>query len=38
MNFIDVNVINGKFEINGHQFEANKQINGEVIAAIRAEK
>ena len=38
MNFIDVNVINGKFEINGHQFETNKQINGEVIAAIRAEK
>ena len=29
MNFIDVNVINGKFEINGHQFEANKQINGD---------
>ena len=38
MNFIDVNVINGKFEINGHPFETNKQINGEVIAAIRAEK
>lgn len=38
MNFMDVNVVNGKFEINGHPFEINKQIYGEVIAAIRAEK
>lgn len=38
MNFIDVNIIQGKFEINGVEFTTNKNITGPVTAAIRAEK
>ena len=38
MNFIDVNVIDGTFEIEGCKFKTNKNIPGEVTVAIRAEK
>lgn len=38
MNFIDVNVENGFFNIDGVTFKAPSNINGSVIAAIRAEK
>ena len=38
MNFIDININGGKFEIEGIEFKTDKNINGEVIAAIRAEK
>ena len=38
MNFIDVNVNNGHFIIKGIDFYTDKNINGSVTAAIRAEK
>ena len=38
MNFIDTVVQNGCFEIEGHGFKTNKNIQGEVTVAIRAEK
>ena len=38
MNFIDVNVIDGTFEIEGCKFKTNKNIPDEVTVAIRAEK
>ena len=38
MNFIDTVVQNGYFEIEGHGFKTNKNIQGEVTVAIRAEK
>jgi len=38
MNFIDINVENGSFEIEGQNFKMTKNIEGKVIAAIRAEK
>ena len=38
MNFIDTVVQNGCFEIEGHGFKTDKNIQGEVTVAIRAEK
>lgn len=38
MNFIDANIQNGCFDIEGHTFKTNKNIQGEVTVAIRAEK
>ncbi len=38
MNFINTIVQNGYFEIEGHGFKTNKNIQGEVTVAIRAEK
>ena len=38
MNFIDINIQNGKFNIEGIEFNINKNIEGEAIIAIRAEK
>lgn len=38
MNFIDTNIQNGCFDIEGHTFKTNKNIQGEVTVAIRAEK
>lgn len=38
MNFIDTVVQNGYFEIEGHGFKTDKNIQGEVTVAIRAEK
>lgn len=38
MNFIDINVENGKFSIENQNFETDKNIAGNVTAAIRAEK
>lgn len=38
MNFINVNVNNNQFEINGVMFNTNKQISGDLVAAIRSEK
>ena len=38
MNFIDILAENGCFEISGHRFKSEKDLNGEVTAAIRAEK
>lgn len=38
MNFIDIDIADGKFNINGIFFEAPKGIYGSVTAAIRAEK
>lgn len=38
MNFIDVEVTDGNFKIEGQTFYTNKNINGKVTAAIRAEK
>ncbi len=38
MNFINTIVQNGYFEIDGHGFKTNKNIQGEVTVAIRAEK
>lgn len=38
MNFIDANIQNGCFDIEGHTFKTNKNIQGEVTLAIRAEK
>ena len=38
MNFVDTVVYNGYFEIEGHGFKTDKNIQGEVTVAIRAEK
>ena len=38
MNFIDANIQNGCFDIEGHTFKTNKNIQGETTVAIRAEK
>lgn len=38
MNFINVNIQNKKFLIEGTEFETEKNINGQVVVAIRAEK
>ncbi len=38
MNFVDTVVHNGYFEIEGHGFKTDKNIEGEVTVAIRAEK
>ena len=38
MNFIDILAENGCFGIAGHRFKSEKALNGEVTAAIRAEK
>lgn len=38
MNFIDANIQNGCFDIEDHTFKTNKNIQGEVTVAIRAEK
>ena len=38
MNFIDTVVQNGCFDIEGHRFKTDKNIQGEVTVAIRAEK
>jgi len=38
MNFIDINVENGKFNIENQSFETDRNISGNVTAAIRAEK
>ena len=38
MNFIEANIQNGCFDIEGHTFKTNKNIQGEVTLAIRAEK
>ena len=38
MNFVNTVVQNGYFEIEGHGFKTNKNIQGEVTVAIRAEK
>ncbi len=38
MNFVDTVVHNGYFEIEGHGFKTDKNIQGEVTVAIRAEK
>ena len=38
MNFIDIEVNNQCFEINGHRFKTEKAISGSVIIGIRAEK
>ena len=38
MNFIDVTIQDGKFEIEGVEFYVDKNITGNVIAAVRAEK
>jgi len=38
MNFIDVTMDNGKFTIEGAEFNCNKDISGKVTVAIRAEK
>ena len=38
MNFIDVDINEGKFFIEGVEFKTEKNIEGQVIAAIRAEK
>lgn len=38
MNFIDVNIKNGCFEIEGHMFKTGKQVEGLVTIGIRAEK
>ncbi len=38
MNFIDVNINNQCFEIEGHTFKTDKQIKGAVCVGIRAEK
>ncbi len=38
MNFVDTVVHNGYFEIEGHGFKSDKNIEGEVTVAIRAEK
>ena len=38
MNFIDTNIQNGCFDIEGHTFKTNKSIQGKVTGAIRAEK
>ena len=38
MNFINVNVNNNKFKIENAEFQTEKQISGDIVAAIRAEK
>ena len=38
MNFIDINVHNGKFNIEGVEFTTDKNIEGDVTVSIRAEK
>ena len=38
MNFIDIEIDNQCFEINGHRFKTEKAISGSVIIGIRAEK
>ncbi len=38
MNFINVNVNNNKFKIENVEFQTEKQISGDIVAAIRAEK
>lgn len=38
MNFVDINVNDGKFTINDAEFKTDKNISGNVTAAIRAEK
>lgn len=38
MNFINVNVNNNKFNIENVEFQTDKQVSGDVIVAIRAEK
>ena len=38
MNFVDVNIKNGCFEIEGHRFKTAKQVEGTVTIGIRAEK
>lgn len=38
MNFIEINVENGKFFIENTEFNSNKDLNGKITAGIRAEK
>lgn len=38
MNFIDVNIVDGRFSIEGTEFSTQKNVNGNVTIGIRAEK